>query len=45
MNNLYSDEKIKDENHLIDTDVRKQLSEQPEVFIKYLKGEYEGEFE
>tara|TARA_B100000900_G_C20580400_1_gene717277 strand:- start:54 stop:890 length:837 start_codon:yes stop_codon:yes gene_type:complete len=38
-------EKIKDENHLIDTDVRKQLSEQPEVFIKYLKGEYEGEFE
>jgi len=38
-------EKIKDENHLIDMDVRKQLSEQPEVFIKYLKGEYEGEFE
>ena len=36
---------IKDENHLIDKNVRKQLSEQPELFIKYLKGEYGGELE
>ena len=34
-----------DENHLIDKDVREQLSQQPESFIEYLKGNYEGELE
>ena len=36
---------IMDENHLIDKDVREQLSQQPESFIEYLKGNYEGELE
>ena len=36
---------IVEENHLIDKDVREQLSNQPEVFIDSLRGDYKGELQ
>ena len=36
---------IVEENHMIDKDVREQLSNQSEVFIDYLRGDYEGELQ
>ena len=36
---------IVEENHMIDKDVREQLSNQSEMFIDYLKGDYEGELQ
>jgi len=38
-------EDIKEENHKINEDVRKQLKHQLHEFIEYLKGEYSGELE